>query len=68
MKSIGLLFAGNKTAAALLDIKPSEFRGLVEGGHLPKPTNIGGYERWDVEQLQMIARGESVNGIGEVNW
>jgi hypothetical protein len=49
-------------------MKPAEFRGLVDDGVLPKPTKIGGYERWDVEKLQRIARGEAADGIGEVNW
>tara|TARA_R100001369_G_scaffold72203_1_gene100166 strand:- start:740 stop:949 length:210 start_codon:yes stop_codon:yes gene_type:complete len=67
-KSRLMLFANDRNAAALLDMKPAEFRGLVDDGVLPKPTKIGGYERWDVEQLQTIARGEAADGIGEVNW
>jgi hypothetical protein len=63
-----LLFASDRNAAALLDMKPAEFRGLVDDGVLPKPTKIGGYERWDVEQLQAIARGDAADGIGEVRW
>ena len=63
-----LLFAGDEKAAALLDLKPAEFRGLVDDGVLPKPTKIGGFERWDVEQLRTIVRGEAADGIGEVNW
>lgn len=62
-----MLFAGDKKAAALLDMKPAEFRGLVEDGVLPKPVNIGGFERWDVEQLQSIARGDAVEG-GPIQW
>jgi hypothetical protein len=49
-------------------MKPAEFRGLVDKGVLPKPTKIGCFERWDVEQLQTIARGDAACGIGEVNW
>jgi hypothetical protein len=63
-----IIFATDRSAAALLDMKPSEFRGLVDDGVLPKPTKIGCYERWDVEKLQTIARGEAADGIGEVNW
>lgn len=62
-----ILFAGDKKAAALLDLKPAEFRGLVDDGVLPKPTNIGGFERWDVEQLQCIARGDAADG-GSIEW
>ncbi|WP_299553219.1 hypothetical protein [uncultured Tateyamaria sp.] len=62
-----ILFAGDKKAAALLDMKPTEFRGLVDEGVLPKPTKIGGFERWDVEQLQSIARGDAAEG-GPIQW
>lgn len=62
-----ILFAGDKKAAALLDMKPAEFRGLVDEGVLPKPTKIGGFERWDVEQLQSIARGDAAEG-GPIQW
>ena len=61
------LFANDRNAAALLDMKPVEFRGLVDDGVLPKPTKIGGFERWDVEQLQTIARGEAAEG-GPIAW
>jgi len=67
MKAPNILFAGDKKAAALLDMKPAEFRGLVDDGVLPKPTNIGGFERWDVEQLQSIARGDAAEG-GPIEW
>ncbi len=62
-----LLFANDKNAAALLDMKPAEFRGLVDDGVLPKPTKIGEFERWDVEQLQSIARGDAAAG-GVIEW
>ncbi|MDO6456295.1 hypothetical protein Q4494_04330 [Celeribacter halophilus] len=68
MKRLNPLFASDRKAAALLDLKPSEFRGLVEEGVLPRPTKIGGYERWDVEQLQAIARGEAARGMEGVSW
>lgn len=61
------LFANDRSAAALLDMKPAEFRGLVNDGVLPKPTKIGGFERWDVEQLQSIARGDAAEG-GPIQW
>jgi hypothetical protein len=68
MAKLTILFATDRNAAALLDMKPAEFRGLVNNGVLPKPTKIGVYERWDVEQLQTIARGEAADGTGKVNW
>jgi len=61
------LFANDRNAAALLDMKPAEFRGLVDDGVLPRPTKIGGFERWDVEQLQSIARGNAADG-GAIAW
>ncbi len=50
------LFAGENGAAALLDMKPAEFREYVEKGVLPPPTKLG---RWDVEQLRRIMAGET---------
>lgn len=67
MNPAKLLFANDRNAAALLDMKRTEFRGLVDEGVLPKPTNIGGFERWDVEQLQSIARGDAAVG-GQISW
>ncbi|WP_421906771.1 hypothetical protein [Mameliella sp.] len=49
-------------------MKPAEFRGLVDDGVLPKPINIGGFDRWDVEQLQTIARGDAADGMGHIEW
>lgn len=63
-----ILFATDRKAAELFDMKTAEFRDLVNDGVLPKPTNIGGFERWDVEQLQAIARGEAADGMEQVIW
>lgn len=63
-----LLFATDRTAAQLLDLKPAEFRALVEAGHLPQPRRIGEHERWDVQELQQIVSGGAVNGMGGVEW
>ncbi|TNE64441.1 hypothetical protein [Celeribacter ethanolicus] len=47
-----------KTAAAMLDMKPIEFRGLVQRGALPRPTTIAGtIERWRVADLEAIVNG-----------
>ncbi|SFQ66525.1 hypothetical protein SAMN05421853_11767 [Roseivivax halotolerans] len=54
--------AKEDTAARLLDMKPTEFRGLVEGGHLPAGREIAGIRRWDVEELRKIFRGEMADG------
>jgi len=61
------LFAGETNAAALLDMKPAEFRALVEGGHLPRGKEIApGFVRWDVPALQKILKGEAAEG--EMEW
>ena len=53
------ILASERTAAQLLDMKPAEFLALVEAGHLPK---AGRFDRWDVEELRRIARGDAVDG------
>lgn len=58
------LFADEKTAADLFCMKRGEFRQLVEAGLLPAPRDLGGFERWDVEQLKGIARGDGMDGGG----
>jgi predicted DNA-binding transcriptional regulator AlpA len=63
------LFATDRKAAELLDMKPAEFRALVNDGHLPKGREIApGFLRWDVEQLRLIGKGEAVDGMGETQW
>ncbi len=61
------LFAAERTAAELLDMKPEEFRALVEKGHLPKPHAIGTLQRWSVSDLEKIGAGESIDG-GGIEW
>lgn len=68
MTSVVLLFANERTAAKLLDMKPAAFRGLVNDGHLPEPRDIAGHKRWDVEELRQIARGDIASGMGSVDW
>lgn len=55
-----------KTAAALLDMKPCEFRRLVDGGHLPQPRSIGGLPRWDTGELRRIISGDAAQDEFEV--
>lgn len=61
------MFADDKTAAELFCMKTKDFRKLVEEGYLPGPRDLGGFERWDVDELQKIVRGESLDG-GEMKW
>lgn len=52
------LFASETTAAALLDMKPREFRDLVKAGALPGGREIApGLVRWHVDDLRAIASG-----------
>lgn len=51
------IFASERTAAALLDMKPAEFRRLVDIGCLPTPC---AHDRWDVSELIAIMRGAKV--------
>jgi len=53
------IFASERTAARLFDMKSAEFRALVQAGHLPKPHSIApGVLRWDVDELRQIKRGQ----------
>lgn len=62
MKHIPIL-ASETSAARLLDMKPTEFRSLVEAGHLPRGREIApGVLRWDTEALRRIASGEAIEG------
>jgi len=61
--------ATDRHAAALLDMKPKDFRALVSEGHLPPPRMIAGrFERWDTEELLRIARGDAAHGMSGVKW
>lgn len=63
------MFAGEVNAAALLDLKPGDFRALVDGGHLPKGRELApGVTRWDVEELRRIVTGEAISGMDGVSW
>jgi hypothetical protein len=59
------LFATAKTAAALLEMKEREFLKLVEAGALPP---AGKLDRWDIEQLQKVMRGDMIDGLQDVKW
>lgn len=66
MRTMTPIFAGEKKAAALLDMKPAEFRSLVESGALPPPQNLCGYQRWRVKDLEAIGDGGAMDGDFEV--
>ena len=68
MTSVALLAVGEKSAAQLLELKPKEFKALVDQGILPRPGNIGPYERWDAGEQRAVIRGEFVDGFEGVNW
>ena len=57
------ILASEATAARLLDMKPAEFRALVEAGHLPRGREIApGVPRWVTDDLRRIASGEAIDG------
>jgi hypothetical protein len=63
------VLASEATAARLLDMKPAEFRALVEAGHLPRGREIApGIVRWNVEDLRRIASGGAMDGLEDVRW
>lgn len=66
-KTPDLLFASERTAARLVDMKPDEFRDLVDRGLLPPPRRIGNVERFDLAELQAVIRGDLIGG-GEMKW
>lgn len=55
------IFANEKNAAALLDMKLAEFRSLVNLGMLPQPNDICGNDRWRVADLEAIGNGSVVD-------
>lgn len=63
------LFASEQSAARLMDMKTADFRALVEAGHLPRGREIApGVVRWPVDDLRSIAKGQAVDGMGDVEW
>lgn len=68
MTSVMPIFANERTAAKLLDMQPATFRCLVKKGVLPKPVEIGGFERWEVEQIRAITSGRVNEGDGLIEW
>lgn len=62
------ILVGERQAAKLFDLKPVQFRALVEGGQLPRPKTIGNFERWDTVELYNVASGEAIEGLGDIKW
>lgn len=61
------IFASDTTAAKLLDLPKAEFAKLVAAGHLPRPHRIGPVERFDVDELRRVIRGDKIGG-GGMEW
>ncbi|OHC54468.1 MAG: hypothetical protein A3D16_09845 [Rhodobacterales bacterium RIFCSPHIGHO2_02_FULL_62_130] len=61
------IFATEARAAALLDMKATELREQVAAGNLPPPKRIGQLERFDVDELRRVIRGD-VAGGGAMQW
>jgi len=69
MPSPAPIFASEVSAGRLLDMKPAEFRALVDAGHLPPGREIApGLVRWPVDDLRRIVSGEAVEGMGDIQW
>jgi predicted DNA-binding transcriptional regulator AlpA len=61
------LFATEARAARFVDMPRPEFRRLVDAGHLPKPRKIGQLERFDLDELRRVVRGDLIGG-GGMEW
>jgi len=59
------IFATAATAARMLDMKPKAFSDLVASGYLPSPHRIGSMERFDMDELVRVIRGEKASGKWE---
>ena len=63
------IYASETSAAQLLDLRPAQFRELVQAGHLPRGREIApGLIRWPVDDLRRIASGDASDGMGDVQW
>lgn len=63
------ILASETSAARLLDMKPAEFRALVEAGYLPRGREIApGVVRWVTDDLRRIDSGDASDGMGDVQW
>lgn len=62
------IYASERTAAQLLDMRPEALRKLVAAGHLPAPVRIGPHERFDVAALVETLRGNRIEATGGMEW
>lgn len=56
--TVNHLAVTDRRAAAMLDMSRDKFRDLVALGALPQPCRLGPEERWPVETLQRLLRGD----------
>lgn len=69
MKNLVPLLVTEQSAARLCDMRVSEFRRLVDAGHLPRGREIvPGLLRWPVRDLQSIIDGTAATGSDEIQW
>lgn len=69
MAKVSPIFASERTAAELLDMRVPEFRTLVTAGHLPRGREITpGLVRWSVDDLRKILNGHAAEGMADVVW
>lgn len=68
MKRPAPIYASERTAAQLLDMRPEALRKLVAEGHLPAPVRIGPHERFDMVALVDLLRGARIEAAGGMEW
>lgn len=68
MTAVSPIFAGERKAALLMDMRPKEFLDLVHRGVLPRPCDIGGHKRWNVDELRKIASGEMIDDLDDIDF
>jgi len=54
------ILVSEKSAARLMDMKPAEFRLLVDAGAFPPPQKYGELPRWRYADLEAVASGETM--------
>lgn len=59
MPAVRPIAVSERSAAAMLDMKPRDFRRMVDHGALPPPVRIGTLERWPVDQIEAILKGDA---------
>ena len=63
------LYANEQSAAKMFDVSVSQFRSLVQQGHLPPGRIIApGLTRWSVPEILAIVEGRAADGGGDIAW